>query len=206
MCIYIYIYAKTPSQYQGFCFIWLYIYIYIYICIYIYVYIYIYIYAPSNPSPPPPHLRGTTPQTIRFQRGHAPRAHRPLAGALGQSAQVQGPNPRRFCEEKGRGGGGKGKQNLNQGNPHMKVPTPFSKSTRSRHPSDCHIWVWLKIHTGGANRGFWSMFPLTRVPFGYRFFEPQPYRPLVDHEKGPNFDNPSPPPPANKHKQAQRMH
>ena len=28
---------------------------------------------------------------------------------------------------------------------------------------------------GGANRGFWSMFPLTRVPFWYRFFEPQPF-------------------------------
>ena len=27
----------------------------------------------------------------------------------------------------------------------------------------------------GANRRFWSMCPPTRVPFGYRFFEPQPY-------------------------------
>ena len=27
---------------------------------------------------------------------------------------------------------------------------------------------------GGANRRFWSMFPLTRVPFWYRLFEPQP--------------------------------
>ena len=29
--------------------------------------------------------------------------------------------------------------------------------------------------TGGANRGFWSMFPLTRVPCWYRFFKPQPH-------------------------------
>ena len=28
--------------------------------------------------------------------------------------------------------------------------------------------------TGGANRRFWSMFPLAGVPFWYRFFEPQP--------------------------------
>ena len=27
---------------------------------------------------------------------------------------------------------------------------------------------------GGANRRFWSMFPLTRVLFWHRFFEPQP--------------------------------
>ena len=37
-----------------------------------------------------------------------------------------------------------------------------------------HIWVWLKIKQQGL-RKFWSMFPLTRVPFWYRFFEPQPY-------------------------------
>ena len=36
------------------------------------------------------------------------------------------------------------------------------------------IWVWLKIKQEGVRR-FWSMFPLTRVPFWYRFFEPQPY-------------------------------
>ena len=36
------------------------------------------------------------------------------------------------------------------------------------------IWVWLKIKQEGLRR-FWSMFPLTRVPFWYRFFEPQPY-------------------------------
>ena len=34
-------------------------------------------------------------------------------------------------------------------------------------------WVWLKIKHQGL-RKFWSMFPLTRVPFWYRFFEPQP--------------------------------
>ena len=34
-------------------------------------------------------------------------------------------------------------------------------------------WVWLKITEEGQRR-FWSMFPLTRVPFWYQFFEPQP--------------------------------
>ena len=39
--------------------------------------------------------------------------------------------------------------------------------------------VWLKSKqegqtTGGANRRFSSMFPLTRVPVWHRFFEPQP--------------------------------
>ena len=33
--------------------------------------------------------------------------------------------------------------------------------------------VWLKIKQDGLRR-FWSMFPLTRVPFWYRLFEPQP--------------------------------
>ena len=33
------------------------------------------------------------------------------------------------------------------------------------------IWVWLKIKQEALHR-FWSMFPLTRVPF-WRFFEPQ---------------------------------
>ena len=36
------------------------------------------------------------------------------------------------------------------------------------------IWVWLKIKQEGLHR-FWSMFPLPRVPFGYRSSEPQPY-------------------------------
>ena len=35
-------------------------------------------------------------------------------------------------------------------------------------------WLWLKIKQEGL-RGLWSMFPLTRVPFWYRFFEPQPH-------------------------------
>ena len=34
------------------------------------------------------------------------------------------------------------------------------------------IWLWLKIK---GLRRFWSMFPLTRDPFWYRFFEPQPF-------------------------------
>ena len=37
------------------------------------------------------------------------------------------------------------------------------------------IWVWLKIQQEGLRRFFVSMFPLTRVPFWCRFFEPQPY-------------------------------
>ena len=32
---------------------------------------------------------------------------------------------------------------------------------------------WLKIKQEGLRR-FWSMFPLSRVPFWYWFFEPQP--------------------------------
>ena len=36
------------------------------------------------------------------------------------------------------------------------------------------IWVWLKIKHGGLHR-FWSIFPLARVPFWYRFFEPEPF-------------------------------
>ena len=31
-------------------------------------------------------------------------------------------------------------------------------------------WEWLKIKQEGLRR-FWSMFPLTRVPVSYRFFE-----------------------------------
>ena len=33
--------------------------------------------------------------------------------------------------------------------------------------------MWLKIKQEGLRR-FWSTFPLTRVPFWYRFLEPQP--------------------------------
>ena len=36
-------------------------------------------------------------------------------------------------------------------------------------------WVWLKIKQEGLRR-FWSMFPPTRVPFWYRFFEPPPFK------------------------------
>ena len=36
------------------------------------------------------------------------------------------------------------------------------------------IWVWLKIKQEGLRR-FWFMFPLTRLPYWYRFFEPRPY-------------------------------
>ena len=44
-------------------------------------------------------------------------------------------------------------------------------------------WLWLKIKQEGL-RGFWSMFPLTdRVPFGYRFFEPQPHVPRKTHRR-----------------------
>ena len=35
------------------------------------------------------------------------------------------------------------------------------------------FWVWLKINQEGLRR-FWSMCPLTRVPFWDQFFEPQP--------------------------------
>ena len=41
------------------------------------------------------------------------------------------------------------------------------------------MWMWLKINQEGLRR-FWSMFPLTRVPFWYRFFEPQPCVRIVD--------------------------
>ena len=34
--------------------------------------------------------------------------------------------------------------------------------------------VWLK-NKQEASRRFWSMLPLTRVPFWYRFFEPRPF-------------------------------
>ena len=41
-------------------------------------------------------------------------------------------------------------------------------------------WVWLKIKQQGLRR-FWAMFPLIRVPFWYRFFEPQPSRKATLH-------------------------
>ena len=46
----------------------------------------------------------------------------------------------------------------------------------SVHGTESSIWLWLKIKEDGL-RGFWSMFPLTRVPFWNSvFFEPQPFR------------------------------
>ena len=36
------------------------------------------------------------------------------------------------------------------------------------------IWVWVTIKPTGDRR-FWSMFPLTRVPFGVPIFDPQPF-------------------------------
>ena len=35
--------------------------------------------------------------------------------------------------------------------------------------------MWLKITREGLRR-FWSVFPLSGVPFWYRFFEPQPHQ------------------------------
>ena len=37
------------------------------------------------------------------------------------------------------------------------------------------IWVWVKIKPPGDRR-FWSMFPLTRVPFEVPILDPQPYQ------------------------------
>ena len=53
---------------------------------------------------------------------------------------------------------------------------PETSSTLSRTQTHIHglIWVWLKIKHGGLRR-LWSIFPLTRVPFWYRFFQPQPF-------------------------------
>ena len=49
------------------------------------------------------------------------------------------------------------------------------------------IWVWLKMKQEGLCR-FWSMFPLTRVPFWCRLFEPQPYfYGLISHSFQPSF-------------------
>ena len=62
--------------------------------------------------------------------------------------------------------------------PGAKGPQPLAfkgfvrpSSRLERCPTS--MWVWLKIHQEGLRR-FWSMFPLTRVPFWFRFFEPQP--------------------------------
>ena len=68
-----------------------------------------------------------------------------------------------------------------------KVPPPPKKKTRHPQTGQERLGWNFKAssrlqqqmgvaqnYTGGANRGFWSMFPLTRVPFLYRFFEPPP--------------------------------
>ena len=44
--------------------------------------------------------------------------------------------------------------------------------------------MWLKIKQEGLRR-CWSMFPLTRVPFWYRFFEPQPNTIIAWARMGP---------------------
>ena len=46
--------------------------------------------------------------------------------------------------------------------------------THLRHKEFLYIWVWLTINQERLRR-FWSMCPLTRVPFWYRFVEPQPF-------------------------------
>ena len=52
-------------------------------------------------------------------------------------------------------------------------PEPWPRHRPWLHCSGL-IWLWLKINQEGLRR-FWSMFSLTRVPFGYRFFEPYPF-------------------------------
>ena len=71
--------------------------------------------------------------------------------------------------------------------PYLWMPHPPKKRICSAYSLHIHvypvclyiyiyvcIWVWLKTKQEGLRR-FWSMFPLTRVPFWYRFFEPRPY-------------------------------
>ena len=41
-------------------------------------------------------------------------------------------------------------------------------------PAAAGIWVWVKIKTTRGPQ-VWSMFPLTRLPFGVPIFDPQPY-------------------------------
>ena len=53
-------------------------------------------------------------------------------------------------------------------------PRPFGVATSCKPWCRFRIWVWLKIKQEGLRR-FWSMVPLTRVPFWCRFFEPRPY-------------------------------
>ena len=62
--------------------------------------------------------------------------------------------------------------------------------TSATHAQSAHAtWVWLKIKQEGLRR-CWSMFPLTRVPFWYRFFEPQPHG-LQTSNLNSSFDQPT---------------
>ena len=47
--------------------------------------------------------------------------------------------------------------------------------TRHSWKPICTIWVWVKIKPPGDHT-FWSMLPLTRVPFWVPIFDPQPYK------------------------------
>ena len=60
--------------------------------------------------------------------------------------------------------------------PPSKWPSmPGKIRHRNSAPKDRRvIWQWLKTTELGLRR-FGSMFPPTRVPFWYRFFEPYPY-------------------------------
>ena len=63
-----------------------------------------------------------------------------------------------------------------------KIKDPFPNGLHAFRLQATILWLWLKIKQEGL-RGFWSMFPRTKVPFWDRFFEPQPYicaHPQVD--------------------------
>ena len=51
-----------------------------------------------------------------------------------------------------------------------KLGEPMFEFAQQKHLKN--TWVWLKIKQEGLRR-FWSMFPLTRVPFWYCFFFPR---------------------------------
>ena len=60
---------------------------------------------------------------------------------------------------------------------HCSALTSFVGRSPGQHPfrgrATAFMWVWLKTKQEGLRR-CWSMFLLARVPFWYRFFEPQP--------------------------------
>ena len=58
--------------------------------------------------------------------------------------------------------------------PHVPRPQESLDFSIEATTGGASIWPWLKVKQEGL-RGFWSMFPLAKVPFWYRFFEPQPY-------------------------------